>query len=85
MRNLTEVNSNGTLASTTLSTLLVDNVQNLAQSQPLFTWSTSPTITQSFPLNVQTVYINLILEVPGNKTTAPNVMTLMATCPRMNF
>ena len=85
MRNITEVNSDGSLATSTLSTLMVNNVQNGVQNQALFTWDTDPTITQPFPLNVRSVYINLVLQSAGNQRTAPDVITLMATCPRMNF
>jgi hypothetical protein len=85
LQNITTVNANGSLASNRVSTLVVGNVQNQIQNQPLFTWDVDPTITHPFPLNVRTIYINLVLESPGNQTAPPDVITLMATCPRMNF
>ena len=84
-RSITAVNPNGSLAGSTLTTLLVGNVQNELEGQPLFTWDVDPTIDQPFPLNVRTVYINLVLQSPGNQSTPPLAMTLMATCPRTNF
>ena len=85
LRNITAKHSDGSLATNTLTTLAVDNVQNRVQNQPLFTWDVDPAITQPFPLNVRTVYINLVLQSAGNESAPLQAMTLMATCPRMNF
>ncbi|MGD1105307.1 MAG: hypothetical protein ABSA59_24945 [Terriglobia bacterium] len=84
-RNSTLINLNGTLASSTVTTLLLNNVQNQIQGTPLFAWNTNPSTTQSFPLNVQTIYINLVLQSSGNESGSPAAATLTATCPRMNF
>jgi len=84
-RNSTLVNSNGTLASPTVTTLLLNNVQNRIQGTSLFAWDTNPSSTQSFPLNVQTIYINLVLQSSGSESGSTASVTLTATCPRMNF
>ena len=84
-RKSTLKNLNGTLASSTVTTLLLNNVQNQIQGTPLFAWNTNPSGTQSFPLNVQTIYINLVLQSSGNESGSPASVTLTATCPRMNF
>src|SRR5208282_4059729 len=84
-RNSTLKNLDGTLASSTVTTLLLNNVQNQIQGKPLFAWNTNPLDTQSFPLNVQTIYINLILQPSGNESGSPAAVTLTATCPRINF
>ncbi len=84
-RNSTLINLNGTLASSTVKTLLLNNVQNQISGTPLFAWNLNPSDTQSFPLNVQTIYINLVLQSSGNESGSPASVTLTATCPRMNF
>jgi len=76
---------NGRLAPQTVTTLLLNNVQNQIRRKPLFAWNTNPLDTQSFPLNVQTIYINLVLQSSGNESGSPASLTLTATCPRMNF
>lgn len=85
LRKITGKNLDGSLATSTLTTLAVNGVQNQGNNQPLFTWDVDPSISQPFPLNVRTVYINLVLQSAGNASAPPQVMTLMATCPRMNF
>jgi hypothetical protein len=84
-RNSTLKNLDGTLASSTVTTLLLNNVQNQVQGTPLFAWNTNPSDNQSFPLNVQTIYINLVLQSSGGESGSPASVTLTATCPRMNF
>jgi len=84
-RNSTLKNSNGTLASSTVTTLLLNNVQNQISGTPLFAWNINSADTHAFPLNVQTVYINLLLQSSGNESGSPAAVTLTATCPRMNF
>jgi len=84
-RNSTLKNLNGTLESSTVSTLLLNNVQNQISGTPLFAWSTNPSSPQSFPLNVQAIYINLVVQSSGNESGSPASVTLTATCPRMNF
>jgi Tfp pilus assembly protein PilW len=84
-RNSTLVNPNGTLASSMVTTLLLNNVQNQIQGTPLFAWDTNPSSTQAFPLNVQTIYINLLLQSSGSESGSTASVTLTATCPRMNF
>ena len=84
-RNSTLINLNGTLASSTVTTLLLNNVQNQISGTPLFAWNINPSDAQSFPLNVQTIYINLVLQSSGNESGSPASLTLTATCPRMNF
>jgi hypothetical protein len=76
---------NGTLASSGVTTLLLNNVQNQISGTPLFAWNTNPSDLQPFPLNVQTIYINLLLQSSGNESGSPAAVTLTATCPRMNF
>jgi type II secretory pathway pseudopilin PulG len=78
-------NLNGTLASSGVTTLLLNNVQNQISGTPLFAWNTNPSDLQPFPLNVQTIYINLLLQSSGNESGSPAAVTLTATCPRMNF
>ena len=78
-------NLNGTLQSSSVTTLLLNNVQNQIQGKPLFAWSANPSGAQPFPLNVQTIYINLLLQSGGNESGSPASVTLTATCPRMNF
>jgi len=85
LRKITSINPDGSLAANTVTTLAVGNVQNQLQSQPLFTWDVDPAIQQPFPLNVRTVYINLDLQSSGYENSPRESMTLMATCPRMNF
>ncbi len=84
-RNSTLVNSNGSLASSTVTTLLLNNVQNQIQGTPLFAWDTNSSVNQSFPLNVQNIYINLVLQSSGSESGSTASVTLTATCPRMNF
>jgi len=84
-RNSTLKNLNGTLGSSTVTTLLLNNVQNQIQGTPLFAWNINPSDTQPFPLNVQTIYINLVLQSSSNESGSPASVTLTATCPRMNF
>jgi hypothetical protein len=84
-RNNTRKNTNGSLAASTVQTLLLNNVQNQISGTPLFRWSTNPSDPQPFPLNVQTVYINLVLQSTGGESGSPSSLTLAATCPRMNF
>jgi len=84
-RNITLVKSNGTLASPTVTTLLLNNVQNQIQGTPLFAWDTNPSVNQPFPLNVQTIYVNLVLKSSGSESGSTASVTLTATCPRMNF
>ena len=85
LRMSTGKNLNGSLAMTTVTTLALDHVQNRVTNQPLFTWDVDPSIAQTFPLNVRAVYINLVLQSAGNESGPPALVTLMATCPRMNF
>jgi Tfp pilus assembly protein PilW len=84
-RKSTLKNLNGTLGSSTVTTLLLNNVQNKISGKPLFAWSINPSSTQSFPLNVQAIYINLVLQSSGSESGSPASTTLTATCPRMNF
>jgi prepilin-type N-terminal cleavage/methylation domain-containing protein len=84
-RNSTQKNLNGSLQASTVQTLLLNNVQNRISGTPLFTWNTNPSDTQSFPLNVQSVYINMVLQSTSNESGSPASVTLTATCPRINF
>jgi hypothetical protein len=84
-RNSTRKNLNGSLQASTVQTLLLNNVQNRISGTPLFTWNTNPSDTQSFPLNVQSVYINMVLQSTSNESGSPASVTLTATCPRINF
>jgi type II secretory pathway component PulJ len=84
-RKSTLKNLNGTLASSTETTLLVNGVQNQIQGRPLFTSGVDPASPQPFPLNVRVVYINLVLQSLGKENSAPVSVILTATCPRMNF
>jgi Tfp pilus assembly protein PilW len=65
---------NGTPESPTVTTLLLNNVQNQIQGTPLFVVDTN-----------QTIYINLVLQSSGGESGSPASVTLTATCPRMNF
>jgi Tfp pilus assembly protein PilW len=85
LRTVSKKNLNGSLATSALTTLAVDNIQNRVYNQSLFTWDVDPSITEPFPLNVRAVYINLVLQAAGNGSGPPDVVTLMATCPRTNF
>jgi type II secretory pathway pseudopilin PulG len=78
-------NLNGTLAPSTVTTLLLNNVQNQMSGTPLFAWSINPYNPQPFPLNVQTIYVNLLLQSSGSESGSPASVTLTATCSRMNF
>ena len=84
-RNSTLINPNGTPASPTVTTLLLNNVQNQIQGTPLFAWDTNPPGAPPSSQNVQTIYINLVLQYSGNESGSPASVTLTATCPRMNF
>lgn len=84
-RKSTVKNLSGSLAASTVTTLLLNNVQNQMRGTPLFAWDTNPFDTQPFPLNVQTIYINLVLQSSGNESGSPASETLTATCPRVNF
>jgi prepilin-type N-terminal cleavage/methylation domain-containing protein len=84
-RYSTHKNLNGSLQASTVQTLLLNNVQNRIIGTPLFTWNTNPSDTQSFPLNVQSVYINMVLQSTSNESGSPASVTLTATCPRINF
>jgi hypothetical protein len=84
-RNSTLKNLNGTLASSPVTTLLLNNVQNRISGTPLFTWNINSSDPHAFPLNVQTICINLLLQSNGNESGSPASVTLTATCPRMNF
>jgi hypothetical protein len=84
-RNSTVKNLNGTLAASTVQTLLLNNVQNQISGTPLFTWNLNPADAQPFPLNVQSVYINLVLQSTSNESGSPASVTLTASCPRINF
>jgi type II secretory pathway pseudopilin PulG len=84
-RNSTLKNLNGTLQPSTVTTLLLNNVQNQISGTPLFAWSANPSSPQSFPLNVQAITINLVVQSSGNESGSLASVTLTATCPRMNF
>jgi len=84
-RKSTLKNLNGSMGTSTVTTLLLNNVQNQNSGTPLFAWSTNPSMPLAFPLNVQTIYINLVLLSSGNVSGSPTSVTLTATCPRMNF
>ena len=84
-RNSTLKNLDGTLASSTVTTLLLNNVQNQIQGTPLFAWDTNPPGAPPSSQNVQTIYINLVLQSSGGESGSPASLTLTATCPRMNF
>jgi type II secretory pathway component PulJ len=84
-RKSTRKNLNGTLEASTAQTLLLNNVQNWSIGKPLFTWTTNPASTHAFPLNVQAVDINLVLQSTSNESGSPASVTLTATCPRINF
>ena len=83
-RRITVKNLSGSLAAGAATTLVMNGLQNQANNQPLFTWDVDPSIPQAFPLNVRTVYINLLVPSTGSPASS-TAMTLMATCPRMNF
>jgi len=84
-RKNTLVNSDGTLGTSTVTTLLLNNVQNQLHGTPLFSWNINPSNPQPFPLNVETIYISLVLQSPGMESGTSTSVTLTATCPRMNF
>lgn len=78
-------NLDGTLATgTTVSTAFLGNVQNQVLSTPLFSWDLDPLSSNSFPQNIKTVYINLVLTSSGNESGMPVNVTLTATCQRVN-
>ena len=84
-RKSTLKNLDGTLAMSTQTTLLVNQVQNQVQGTPLFSWEVDPSNPQPFPLNVRAIFINLVLASGGGESGVPATLTLTATCPRMNF
>ncbi len=84
-RNLTIKNPDGTLATSgTTSSVILANLQNQLQGQPLFTWDVDPSSASPFPQNVRTIYINAILHSGGGASGSPSNVVLTATCQRLN-
>lgn len=85
-RTVTQINPNGTPASGgATSTVMLTGVQNVTKGIPLFTWDIDPSSPQSFPLNVRTIYINLVVQSSGSNGSVPVPVVLTAACPRQNF
>jgi prepilin-type N-terminal cleavage/methylation domain-containing protein len=85
MRLVTPKNPDGTFsAGSTVSQSLLSNVQNQSLDQPVFSWSTDPLSQSPFPGNIQTVYVNLILETGSGGSSAASRLALATACERMN-
>ena len=85
LRIVAPKNPDGTIpVGSTVSTTLLSNVQNQLTSQPIFTWSTDPLSQNPFPQNIQTVYVNLILETSSGGSSSASRLALATACERMN-
>jgi len=85
LRLVTPKNPDGTIQTgSTVSATLLSNVQNQLTGQPIFTWSTDPFNQNPFPQNIQTVYVNLILETSGGGPSSASRLALATACERMN-
>jgi type II secretory pathway pseudopilin PulG len=85
LRLVTPINRDGTIpAGGTVSGTLLSNVQNQLTGQPVFSWSTDPYSPSPFPQNIQTVYVNLILETSSGGSSSASRLALATACERMN-
>ena len=85
LRRVTPINRDGTIpANSTISETLLSNVQNQLTGQPVFSWSTDPLSQSSFPQNIQTVYVNLILKTSTGVSSSASELALATACERMN-
>ena len=85
LRLVTPINPNGSIrAGSTVSGTLLSNVQNQLTGQPLFSWSTDPLSPSPFPQNIQTVYVNLILNTSIGGASSASNLALATACERMN-
>jgi prepilin-type N-terminal cleavage/methylation domain-containing protein len=85
VRNVTPKNLDGTFtAGSTVSGTLLSNVQNQLTGQPVFSWSTDPLSQSPFPQNIQTVYVNLILNTSIGGSSSASNLALATACERMN-
>jgi prepilin-type N-terminal cleavage/methylation domain-containing protein len=85
LRRVTPKNPDGTIAAgNTVSETLLSNVQNQLTGQPIFSWSTDPLSQNPFPQNIQTVYVNLILETNSGGSSSASRLALATACERMN-
>ena len=85
VRSVTPKNLDGTMAAgSTVSQPLLSNVQNQLSGQPVFSWSTDPLSLSPFPQNIQTVYVNLILQAGSGSSRAVSSLALATACKRMN-
>jgi prepilin-type N-terminal cleavage/methylation domain-containing protein len=84
MRLVTPMNPDGSPAGSTVSQSLLSNVQNQLIGQPVFSWSTDPLGQSPFPQNIQTVYVNLILQTASAGSSSASNLALMTACERMN-
>ena len=80
MRLVTPINP----AGSTVSQSLLSNVQNQLTGQPVFSWSTDPLSQSPFPQNIQTVYVNLILNTSTGGSSSASNLALATACERMN-
>jgi type II secretory pathway pseudopilin PulG len=85
LRLVTPINRDGTIpAGSTVSGTLLSNVQNQLTGQPVFSWTTNPLSQSPFPQNIQTVYVNLILETSSGGSNSASRLALATACERMN-
>jgi prepilin-type N-terminal cleavage/methylation domain-containing protein len=85
MRLVTPINPNGSVAvGSTVSQSLLSNVQNQLTGQPVFSWSTDPFSQNPFPQNIQTVYVNLVLQTSSGGSSSAARLALATACERMN-
>jgi prepilin-type N-terminal cleavage/methylation domain-containing protein len=85
VRRVTPKNLDGTIpADSTVSATLLSNVRNQLTGQPVFSWSTNPLSQSPFPQNIQTVYVNLILNTSSGASSSAVNLALATACERMN-
>ena len=85
VRRVTPKNLDGTIrAGSTVSGILLSNVQNQLTGQPVFSWSTNPLSQSPFPQNIQTVYVSLILNTSTGGSSSASNLALATACERMN-
>jgi hypothetical protein len=85
VRRVTPKNLDGTIpAGSTVSGTLLSNVQNQLTGQSVFSWSTNPLSQSPFPQNIQTVYVNLILNTSTGGSSSASNLALATACERMN-
>jgi prepilin-type N-terminal cleavage/methylation domain-containing protein len=85
VRNVTPKNLDGTFTpGSTVPQSLLSNVQNQLTGQPVFSWTTDPLSQSPFPQNIQTVYVNLILQTDSGGSSAASNLALATACERMN-